>query len=98
MKKIISLLIIAIFIAGCTDSSLEIKDFSIKGKEPSGPSKDFNEERNAYYGDLHVHTMYSFDAYVFGTTASPDDAYRFAKGGTIKHALGFDMELRRPLD
>ncbi|MFL2734329.1 MAG: DUF3604 domain-containing protein [Gammaproteobacteria bacterium] len=98
MKKIISLLIIAIFIAGCTDSSLEIKDFSIKGKEPSSPSKDFNEERNAYYGDLHVHTMYSFDAYVFGTTASPDDAYRFAKGGTIKHALGFDMELRRPLD
>ena len=42
--------------------------------------------------------MYSFDAYVFGTTASPDDAYRFAKGDTIKHALGFDMKLREPLD
>jgi len=33
-----------------------------------------NKDRNPYYGDLHVHTKYSFDAYVFGITASPDDA------------------------
>jgi predicted metal-dependent phosphoesterase TrpH len=36
---------------------------------------------------LHVHTKYSFDAYVFGVTASPDDAYRYAKGEGIKHPL-----------
>ena len=28
-------------------------------------------DRNAYFGDLHVHTEYSFDAYSFGTTATP---------------------------
>ena len=58
----------------------------------------FNAERNAYFGDLHVHTMYSFDAFIFGTTSSPDDAYRFAKGGTITHPAGFDMTLQVPLD
>ena len=42
--------------------------------------------------------MYSFDAFIFGTTASPDDAYRYAKGGSIKHPLGFDMQLDDPLD
>ncbi|BFM17013.1 DUF3604 domain-containing protein [Maricurvus nonylphenolicus] len=57
-----------------------------------------NPERNAYFGDLHVHTNYSFDAFVFGTVATPDDAYRFAKGGALRHPGGFDMKLRQPLD
>ena len=57
-----------------------------------------NPERNAYFGDLHVHTKYSFDAYAFGTLATPYDAYRFAKGEAIKHPSGFDMQLREPMD
>lgn len=57
-----------------------------------------NPDRNAYFGDLHVHTKYSFDAYAFGTLASPYDAYRFAKGEAIKHPAGFDVQLRAPLD
>ena len=57
-----------------------------------------NLDRNAYFGDLHVHTKYSFDAYAFGTLASPYDAYRFAKGEAIKHPAGFDIQLQAPLD
>ena len=57
-----------------------------------------NVNRDAFFGDLHVHTRYSFDAFIFGTTASPDDAYRYAKGSSIKHPLGFDMQLDDPLD
>ena len=75
----------------------DIADFSLEQKDNS-LTIDANQNRDAFFGDLHVHTMYSFDAYIFGTTASPDDAYRYAKGGSIKHPLGFDMQLDDPLD
>ena len=54
--------------------------------------------RSALFGDLHVHTDYSFDAYAFGTVATPYDAYRYAQGEAIKHPAGFDVKLDKPLD
>ena len=75
----------------------DVVDFSIE-KTPKIKEISSNQNKDAFFGDLHVHTMYSFDAFIFGTTASPDDAYRYAKGGAIKHPLGFDMQLDDPLD
>ncbi|MCY4426511.1 MAG: DUF3604 domain-containing protein [Halieaceae bacterium] len=57
-----------------------------------------NPERNAYFGDLHVHTAYSFDAYAFGTTATPYDAYRYARGEALTHPSGYQIQLQTPLD
>jgi hypothetical protein len=37
-----------------------------------------NPQRNAYFGDLHVHTALSADAVGYDITARPDDAYRYA--------------------
>ena len=59
---------------------------------------DSQSKRVALFGDTHVHTTYSFDAYSFGTTATPDDAYRFAKGGIVIHPAGFETKLKKPLD
>lgn len=43
-----------------------------------------NPLRNAYFGQLHLHTAMSFDAYLFGTRLYPEDAYRYARGETIE--------------
>lgn len=65
---------------------------------PTAIAKKGIQERNAYFGDLHVHTAYSFDGYAFGTLATPRDAYRFAKGEPIKNPAGFNMQLTKPMD
>ena len=59
----------------------------------------YSADRNAYFGDLHVHTYISNDAYIFNVRRTPDDAYRFAKGEAIGHAAGYDIRLAGgPLD
>lgn len=55
-------------------------------------------ERQALYGDLHLHTSYSFDAYVlFGAQVDPDAAYRFARGESVDF-LGGGARRSEPLD
>ena len=90
--------LISLFKKMQSDSALEVVDFSVDSTKNSNSRPVPNKDRNPYYGDLHVHTKYSFDAYVFGVTASPDDAYRYAKGAAVKHPLGYEMKLREPLD
>jgi hypothetical protein len=53
---------------------------------------------NVYWGDTHVHTHESFDATLFGTTITIEDAYRFAKGEALRSDGGERMQLSRPLD
>ena len=72
-------------------------DFSIDQPTDTKIISSYSD-RVPLYGDLHVHTKYSFDAYIFGVTATPYDAYKYAIGETIKHPLGFDMKLMEPLD
>ena len=91
---------ILIFILGANNLFSIKDDFADFSLEMNTSTSEIpvNVNRDAFFGDLHVHTRYSFDAFIFGTTASPDDAYKYAKGNSIKHPLGFDMQLDDPLD
>jgi len=58
-----------------------------------------NPNRNAYFGETHIHTSWSVDAWIFGNRITgPADAYKYAKGEVIKHPMGFDIKIDSPLD
>ena len=66
--------------------------------EPAAGSVPYDPNRQAYFGDLHLHTINSFDAYVLmGTRVTPDEAFKFARGDTIPY-LGGQVHLGTPLD
>ncbi|NIZ63367.1 hypothetical protein DL239_20585 [Sedimentitalea sp. CY04] len=58
---------------------------------------DPNPMRNAYFGETHLHTMFSLDAYIGDNRQTPDMAYRFAKGEAFDIG-GVTKQLKRPLD
>ena len=43
-----------------------------------GAEETHDTPENVYFGDVHLHTRYSNDAFAFMTSRTPDDTYRFA--------------------
>ena len=66
--------------------------------ESYSPNVDDAYPDTVYWGDTHVHTYLSGDAFAFGCRLTPDDAYRFAKGEDVQSTGGEPVRLRRPLD
>ena len=56
-----------------------------------------NPLRNVYFGETHLHTAYSLDAFIGGARLDPDSAYRFAQGEDVL-LYGKPHNIGRPLD
>jgi Protein of unknown function (DUF3604) len=55
--------------------------------------------REAYFGETHIHTSWSLDAWLFGNRMTdPGDAYKYFKGETIKAPLGYEIKIDTALD
>ena len=58
-----------------------------------------NPERNVYYGETHLHTSWSFDAFAFGDTrTTPETFYQYALGQSVPHPGGYQVRITKPLD
>ena len=72
---------------------------------PAQTCAHYDQDRQPFFGDVHVHSALSFDAYLFETRNGPRDAYRFARGEAVGlaplDAMGEPTRthrLRAPLD
>lgn len=71
------------------------KSFKKKGYSPYAGR---NFSTNVYWGDTHLHTAASADAFGFGNKLNDEEAYKFARGQEITSAGGLRVKLSRPLD
>ena len=96
----VGVLAVALLAAGCTQKVPEEKAATTAlaaQEQKAAPVIPANPLKEAYFGEQHLHTAYSLDAYIGGARLTPSDAYRFAKGEEVEVG-GVKVRLRAPLD
>ncbi|MGB2626296.1 MAG: DUF3604 domain-containing protein [Candidatus Acidiferrum sp.] len=74
--------------SGCSKQGVQTSAPTEKGSQTAATVEarpPRNPLRNAYFGDLHLHSGYSMDAFAMGTRTTPDDAFRYAMGETVNY-------------
>lgn len=94
--------LLSLGLAACSVEAPPAPPPYVEAREPCAAADPL---RRLFFGDLHVHTGYSFDAQAFDVRHTPADAYRFAGGAALRlPPLGPDgegtqtLQLDRPLD
>ena len=104
-RRVVPVLVLALMLASCgeqgtgqtgTTSGTSTTTTATAPQNTQGA----NPLNNLYWGDTHLHTNLSPDAYLQrNTTATPDDAFMFAKGAPVIEALSrAKIHIDTPLD
>lgn len=92
IRRLAGVGLMALALAGCN----KFKG-AIETKDDAQVAQTQYPER-VYWGDTHLHTANSVDAFAFGNRLGPEDALRFAKGEEVTSSTGVKAKLERPLD
>jgi hypothetical protein len=104
MKRALAVLAILpvfvlILLTSCNKSRAPEQAQQGGGTAPAEERVEKNPDRNAYFGEEHIHTSWSVDAWLMGNRLTgPDEALKYAQGQTIKHPLGYDIKIETPMD
>lgn len=82
---------LAVALAGCDSDVFTSKKSDAEIAETDVPMQ-------VYWGDTHLHTANSSDAFAFGVRLGPEEALRFARGDEVTSTMGMKAKLSRPLD
>jgi len=85
-----TMLVGSMLVAGCDRVEKAMRG-EVKVAETAYPEQVF-------WGDTHVHTSNSVDAFGFGNRLDPEAALRFARGEEVTSTTGIKAKLARPLD
>jgi hypothetical protein len=111
MKYVVLAVSVSVLALGaCAGSTVRADDESAPARETAAtpdPAPQSRQARSApnpwdrqvYFGEQHMHTRNSFDAFTIGVNMTWDDAYHYAKGKEIKlSTTGQRMKKRTPYD
>ncbi|MFL0354282.1 DUF3604 domain-containing protein [Xanthomarina sp. GH4-25] len=102
MKKTLFLILILIVCLACKEdkkSSVSTAEVEATTTNKNIAEIPTNPLKEAYFGETHMHTMFSLDAYIGGNRMTPDAALRFAQGEAVAlDKFGKTWQLKRPLD
>ena len=102
LKNPAGFVLVAVLVAACSRDnapSATSPTAAAPDTAKSAPVVPSNPLKNVYFGNFHVHTMYSFDAITVGCVTDPDAAFRWAKGEAIAGGGGGpDHKIKKPLD
>ncbi len=80
MKQVAALLVALALSTGCPSEEPPVPEPDPDAREACA---DTDPLRRAFFGDLHVHSAWSYDAWVQDVRGTPEDAYRFARGEEV---------------
>lgn len=100
-----TILVVVLGIMGCSGNNddRDIRADATSEPDAQNQSSDIRNEKKKYptqvfWGDTHLHTADSIDAFGFGNRLDTEAALRFARGEKVTSTRGVEAQLSRPLD